>query len=80
MIQPTDHIKLNKKEGPSEDAGISLRKRNKIDIGGRWREELGQTGKGGMGSGAGGRQDRSLEGQENKSKHIAVGGRGGRDL
>jgi hypothetical protein len=31
----TDHIKFNKKEGPSEDALIPLRRRNKIIMGGR---------------------------------------------
>jgi hypothetical protein len=34
----TDPKKLNKKEDPSEDALISLRRGNKIVIGGRWRE------------------------------------------
>jgi hypothetical protein len=35
MIHPTDPKKLNKKESPSEDALISLRRGNKIVIGGR---------------------------------------------
>ena len=41
MIQPTDHKKFNKKEGPSEDASIPLRRENKIIMGGRGSEELG---------------------------------------
>jgi hypothetical protein len=35
MIKPTDSKKLNKEEGPSEDAWISLRRGNKIVIGSR---------------------------------------------
>ena len=38
MIQLTDSIKFNKKEGPSEDASISLRREKKIIIGGRRRK------------------------------------------
>jgi hypothetical protein len=30
MIQLTGHMKFNKKEGPSEDASIPLRRENKI--------------------------------------------------
>ena len=30
MIQPIDHKKFNKKEGPSKDASIPLKKGNKI--------------------------------------------------
>jgi hypothetical protein len=39
MIQLTDHMKLNRKEGPSVDASIPFRRGNKIIIGGRWRED-----------------------------------------
>ena len=42
MLNSTDQKKLNKKEGPSKDARISLRRENKIVIGGRWREETGE--------------------------------------
>jgi hypothetical protein len=54
MIQLTDHMKLNKKEGPSVDTSIPLRKDHKIIMGGRWKEapwwERGQERKGGEGS------------------------------
>ena len=36
---PSDPKKLNKKEDTSEDACISLRRGNKIVLGGRWRAE-----------------------------------------
>ena len=48
MIYPTDHKKFNKKEGPSEDASIPLRRGNKIIMGGRGREEPGWK-RGGIG-------------------------------
>jgi hypothetical protein len=38
MIQFTDHMKLNKKEGPSIDTSIPLRKGDKIITRGRGRE------------------------------------------
>ena len=38
MIQLSDHMKLNRKEGPSVDASIPLRRGNKIIMGGRGRE------------------------------------------
>jgi hypothetical protein len=38
MIQPTDHKTFNKKEDPSKDVSISLRRGNKIVMGGRGRE------------------------------------------
>ena len=38
MIQLTDHMTLNKNEGPSVDPSIPLRRRNKIITGGRGRE------------------------------------------
>ena len=38
MINHTDPKKLNKKKVPSKDASISLRRRNKIVIGGRGME------------------------------------------
>lgn len=41
MIHSTDPEKLNNKEGPSEDAGIFLRRGNKIVIGGGCREGTG---------------------------------------
>jgi hypothetical protein len=44
MIQPTDHKKFNKKEGPSEDASNILRRGNKIIIGDRERERPGWVG------------------------------------
>ena len=37
-MYPTEPEKLNKKEGPSEDASIPLRRGNKIIMGGRRRE------------------------------------------
>lgn len=40
MAQPTDSMKFNKKEGPSENALIPLRRENKIVTGGRGRERL----------------------------------------
>jgi hypothetical protein len=40
MIHPTDSKKLNKKEGPNEDASIPLRRGNKIITGGRGRGDL----------------------------------------
>jgi hypothetical protein len=38
MIQLTDHVKLNKKEGQSMDASIPLRRGNKMIMGSRGRE------------------------------------------
>ena len=38
MIQPRNHKKFNKKEGPSEDASVPLRMGNKIIMGGSERE------------------------------------------
>ena len=38
MIQFTDNMKLNKKEGPSVDASIPLRRGNKIIMGVRRKE------------------------------------------
>ena len=38
MTQYTDHLKFDKKEGPSEDDSILLRKGNKIINGGRGKE------------------------------------------
>ena len=56
---------LNKKEGPSEDASISLRKGNKIIMGGRGREGLGGRGEGEGGQNQlWGRQKRSPKGWE----------------
>lgn len=41
MIQLTESMKFNKKEGPREDASIPLRKENKIIMRGRGRERSG---------------------------------------
>jgi hypothetical protein len=38
---PKDPEKLNKKDAPSEDVSITLRRRNKIIMGGKWREGSG---------------------------------------
>jgi hypothetical protein len=38
MIYPTDPKTLNKREGPSKDAWITVRRGNKTVIGGRGRE------------------------------------------
>ena len=56
MIYPTDHKKLNKKEGPSEHASVSPRRRNKIVMGDRYREESVSVGKG----------EESTKGSQNK--------------
>ena len=47
MIQLTDHMKLNKKEGQSVNASMPLRRGNKIITGGRGREGPGWVRKGG---------------------------------
>jgi hypothetical protein len=69
-IYPTDPKKLNKKEGPREDASISLRRGKKIITGGRGREasewESGERGEEGQGQVWGMRQERSPESQKNK--------------
>jgi hypothetical protein len=54
MIQPTDHMKLNKKEDQNVDASVQHRGRNKIIIGGRRRKELGgrEEGEGKKGRGS----------------------------
>ena len=64
MIQPSDPKKLNKKEGPSKDASIPLRRGNKIVMGGRGKKELGGRGEreGNRGAGSGMGRDRR-EGQ-----------------
>jgi len=41
MLQSTDPKKLSNKESLKEDVGISLRRRNKIDIVNGWREQTG---------------------------------------
>ena len=58
----TDHMKLNKKEDKSVNASIPLRRWNKIINGAvpRWEREKGGRIR------YGGRQKRSLEGQENE--------------
>jgi hypothetical protein len=67
MLQPTDHKKFNKKEGPGEDVSIPPRRGKKI-MGGRWRGNRGRLrGRGReRGSAMEGRQERSPEGQENE--------------
>jgi hypothetical protein len=69
MIQLTDQMKLNKKEGQSVDASNLLREGNKIITGGRGREgsdcESGGEGKKGGMTRYGKRQERNPEGQEN---------------
>ena len=44
MIKFIDCMKINKKEGPSVDASILLRRGKKIIMGGRGRERLGWEG------------------------------------
>jgi hypothetical protein len=49
MIHPTDHKMFNKKQGPSEDASIPLRREKKITMGGRVGLQMGEgKGKGGQ--------------------------------
>ena len=69
--QLTNHMKLNKKEGPSVYTSIPLRKGNKIVIGGRGREGPGwererRRKRGGSRIKYGGRQERSPDGQVNE--------------
>jgi hypothetical protein len=66
MIHLTDHMKLNKKEGPSVDTSIPFRRGNKIITKGRGREgtwvrEGKGEGKSEAGSGMGGRQEREAQ-------------------
>ena len=77
----TDCKKFNKKEGPSEDASISLTRGNKIIMGG-----LGGgicvgggrgRGDGGQYQVCGGKQERSPDSQKNVSKYAALGGGSG---
>ena len=58
MIQLTDHVKLNKKEGQNVDASIPLRRGNKIIMRDREKEGLGweRGGKGKKVCVCGGRQ------------------------
>jgi hypothetical protein len=42
MVHSTDQKKLNKKEGPRKEAGIALRRGNKIVIRGRWKKGTGK--------------------------------------
>jgi hypothetical protein len=58
MIQLTDQMTLNKKEGPSVVTSIPLTKGNKIVLGGRGKGEQDQVWQG--------RQERSPKGQENE--------------
>jgi hypothetical protein len=41
MLQSTDPMKLSNKESPKEEALISVRRGNKIDITSDWREKTG---------------------------------------
>jgi hypothetical protein len=41
MIEPIEFKKINKKEGPSENASIPLGRRNKIIMKGRGKKEPG---------------------------------------
>jgi hypothetical protein len=71
MIQLIDHMKLTKKEGQMVDVSIPIRRGNKIIMGGRVREGFGwEKGRGRKKSCLRPRywkrQERSLEGQENK--------------
>jgi hypothetical protein len=67
MIQLTDCMKLNKKEGQSVDASVTLWKGNKIIMGGRGGRDLSrQEGKEGGRIKYEGRQQKSPEGQEKK--------------
>ena len=77
MTQFKNCRKLNKKEGPSVDASIPLRRGNKIIT--RCRERKGPVWEREMGGGKGCkirygmRQERRTEGQENELKYTAVG-------
>ena len=51
MVQLTDYIKLNMKEGPSMDASFPLRRGNKIIMGSRERDECEWGWGGGRGKG-----------------------------
>jgi 3'-phosphoadenosine 5'-phosphosulfate sulfotransferase (PAPS reductase)/FAD synthetase len=69
MIQLTDHMNFNKKEGPSEDTLIPLRRGNKTVSGDRESEESrreGENERKKQQDQVWGRQERSLEGQENE--------------
>jgi hypothetical protein len=59
MVLMTYHRKLNKKEGPSMDTSFSLRRRNKIIMGDKGREEGEKGGREG-GRNLGGRRMTSL--------------------
>jgi hypothetical protein len=75
MIYSTDPKKLSKKEGPSMDASITLRRENRIIMGGRcreeprWEREVG--GKRGQEQVWGG-QESGPEGQQNEWKYAAA--------
>jgi hypothetical protein len=47
MILPTNHMERKKKEGQSIRASVLHRTGNKINTGGRWREEPGREREGG---------------------------------
>ena len=42
MLHSTDTKKLNKKEDPSKEAWVSLRRENKMVLRGRWKEGTGK--------------------------------------
>jgi len=70
MIKPTDLKKFIRKEGPSEDTSIPLRRGNKIIIGGRGKKERSWR-RGRVRCKV--RQERSPEGQENEWKYAHTG-------
>jgi hypothetical protein len=73
MIEATDH-KFNKKEGPSEDAPIPLRRGKEMITGDRGKEGCGwERGKVGQDQVWRERQERSPEDQGNEFKYAAVG-------
>jgi hypothetical protein len=73
-LHPTDPKKLNKKDRPSENASIPLRRENKVIVGGRGmeRHECEGAGSRGTGSGVGRKQKKSPEDQENEWKYAAA--------
>jgi hypothetical protein len=79
MIQPTGPKKLKKKEGPSDNTQIPLRRGNKIIMECIRRDGSGQEMGGGGERGQDqvwGRQRRGQDGQENEWKYAAAVGRG----
>jgi hypothetical protein len=50
MMQPTNHMELNKKEDQSADVSVTHRRRNKIITGGRGKKGPGKESGGGRGA------------------------------